>query len=515
MADQKTTWEYSANDRLSAVLDKIDAKFSKVEGATQRAEGKMNRFFSGFAGGAFAINNATQIIERVAQVIEATAGKALTLANNFEQTAISFQTITGSAAAGDALLGQLKELADTTLLANDATYKAGTTLLQFGVDQAAVLPLMRMFGDISGGNSERLQSLALVFGQVSSAGRLMGQDLLQFINLGFNPLQQISQETGISMGELKERMEDGAISVDMVEQAFVRATSEGGIFFQMMDKQSETTTGKISQFQSNFNNKLTEMGQAMQPFVNTLVDFGNAVINNWGTISEVFSTVAISLGAMGAAWLVLNARMLASQGIYAIVTAAQWALNIALNANPIGIIITLIGGLVAGFVVAYNHSEKFRASLAGVWSVIKVVGDMIIGLGQIMIGMSEGWTRFGDAASQVATKGISGIYNEGYNASMAGNSQGAGGSWATPENTPTTTTPTNTAFTTLGKDVKGVSAGGKSVRNVNVTINKLVENLEVHATTINEGIKNAASLVKEEFIRATRDAEIALSANGD
>lgn len=90
------------------------------------------------------------------------------------------------------------------------------------------------------GNADRFQHLALAFAQVSAAGKLTGQDLLQMVNAGFNPLQEISKKTGKSISELKDDMADGAISVKMVEDAMKGATSEGGRFFGGMEKASKT-----------------------------------------------------------------------------------------------------------------------------------------------------------------------------------------------------------------------------------------------------------------------------------
>ena len=77
-------------------------------------------------------------------------------------------------------------------------------MLNFGVETGRVLPLLKQLGDISGGNKDRLQSLSLVLGQVSAAGRLQGQDNLQFINAGFNPLQELAKMTGKSYAELQD-----------------------------------------------------------------------------------------------------------------------------------------------------------------------------------------------------------------------------------------------------------------------------------------------------------------------
>lgn len=104
--------------------------------------------------------------------------------------------------------------------------KATSTMLSFGVAEEKVLPMMKQLGDISMGNADRFQHLALAFAQVSAAGRLTGQDLLQMVNAGFNPLQEIAKKTGKSLGDLKDEMAEGAISTKMVEEAMRAATAE-------------------------------------------------------------------------------------------------------------------------------------------------------------------------------------------------------------------------------------------------------------------------------------------------
>lgn len=99
---------------------------------------------------------------------------------------------------------------------------------------------MKQLGDISLGNSDRFQRLSLAFAQVSAAGKLTGQDLLQMVNAGFNPLQEISKKTGQSISDLKDQMADGAISTKMVEEAMKSATEEGGRFAGGMEKASKT-----------------------------------------------------------------------------------------------------------------------------------------------------------------------------------------------------------------------------------------------------------------------------------
>ena len=107
---------------------------------------------------------------------------------------------------------------------------------------------------------------------MSATGRLMGQDLLQMINAGFNPLQQISKTTGESLVELKKRMEDGGISADEVRQAFEAATAEGGMFHGMTDRLAETVSGKMNIALSDMEKQLAAVGKELGPLIIQLLD---------------------------------------------------------------------------------------------------------------------------------------------------------------------------------------------------------------------------------------------------
>jgi tape measure domain-containing protein len=168
-------------------------------------------------------------------------------AASLEDLAIQFEVLTGSAQASKDLLKAFREEEQKSALNTEDYANAAKTFLAFGGSLEDTLPSLKMLADVSMGNSERLGSLALAFAQTTAAGRLMGQEVLQFVNAGFNPLEQIARDTGKSMAELKKEMEDGKISVSMVRQAFINATSEGGRFFGAIDKGSATTSAKLNQ----------------------------------------------------------------------------------------------------------------------------------------------------------------------------------------------------------------------------------------------------------------------------
>lgn len=197
--------------------------------------------------------------------------KAFGEAANMETMNVAFEVLLGNAQTAQKMLGDLRDFAATTPMTFPGLAGGARTLLSFNVAASKILPTMKMLGDVSGGSEERFSQLALTYGQIASAGRLMGQDLLQLINAGFNPLQEISRKTGESMEALKTKMESGGISFAQVEEAFRSATGEGGRFFGMLERQGRTATGIVSTLQDNFNTLFREFGtpvnEALKPML--------------------------------------------------------------------------------------------------------------------------------------------------------------------------------------------------------------------------------------------------------
>jgi tape measure domain-containing protein len=144
------------------------------------------------------------------------------------------------------------------------------------------MPALRALSEVSIGNADRFQSLALAFGQVQANGRLMGQEVLQMVNAGFNPLQEISRTTGTSMLELKKQMENGAISSEMVSDAFKSATSEGGRFFEMNERLKNSAAGQYAKMKSDVELLATEIGTNLLPAAKSLMEIMNAGANSKG-----------------------------------------------------------------------------------------------------------------------------------------------------------------------------------------------------------------------------------------
>lgn len=201
-----------------------------------------------------------------------TVAKSINLASQVEDATVAFEVLTGSAQNGKILFDQIRRLDQSTPITFSNATQAAKTMLSFGVAVQDIEGNLKLLSDVTGGNNERFSQLALAFSQTSAAGRLMGQDVLQMINAGFNPLQQISKTTGESMIELKKRMEDGGISAQEVRQAFMDATSEGGMFHGMTDRLSQTVSGKLNIALSDLEQKLAAAGEKMGPLMIQLLD---------------------------------------------------------------------------------------------------------------------------------------------------------------------------------------------------------------------------------------------------
>lgn len=323
-----------------------------------------------------------------------TAGKALTLGLTAPLTGLaaagikynaSMETymanlttlLNGNQEAASQLLTDLKAMANTTPFETTSLVKATQTMLGFGVQLQDSQKYLKQLGDIAMGDANKLDGLTLAFAQVQSAGKLSGQDLLQMINQGFNPLNVISQKTGESMASLKERMGEGALSAQEVAQALQWATEEGGLFYGAMDKASQTTAGKLSTLKDEFSSALGELTTSLLPIFTKVVDKLTEMARWFGNLSDeqkkTILTIAGIAVAIGPVLLVLGkviSLVSTAVKIIKVLKTAVVAVNAVLLANPIGLIIAAIAAVIAIVVLLYNKCEWFRNLVNSIFGVI-------------------------------------------------------------------------------------------------------------------------------------------------
>ena len=235
---------------------RIYAEDSRLKQSLTGIRGQFQRLNSSLSGPA--------VQAAMAGLVAAGAG-VVKVAMDMERVGVAFRVMIGDAEKSQQLLKDIADMARTSPLSIAQYQKAGQTLLQFGMQVSEVLPVLDSLGNIAAGDGEKLSRLALAFGQMQAAGRLMGKDLLQMINAGFNPLQEISERTGESMESLKKRMSEGGVSAAEVTKSFRAATAAGGRFAGMNEEISQTAAGVFATMQSEVYELAIAMGNVLLP----------------------------------------------------------------------------------------------------------------------------------------------------------------------------------------------------------------------------------------------------------
>lgn len=277
------------------------------------------------------------------------ASRIISVRAEFESMETSLKVLLGGSEERlGKIMGQIKEYALVSPLNTKDMVGAVQMMISFGIEAEKSIDYLKAIGDISMGDTGKFNSLALAFSQMSSAGKLMGQDLMQMVNAGFNPLEEISRKTGKSIGELKNEMSKGAISSKMVQDAFISATSAGGKFFGMADEGSKTLNGQISMLQESFDMMFNELGSKGEGAIMTAVQAGTYLVENYQTIGKVLLGLIETYGVYKTALVVdaaLKGGLVAAESASIVVkklhaavtwaqTAAQTALNTVMLMNP-------------------------------------------------------------------------------------------------------------------------------------------------------------------------------------
>ena len=268
----------------------------------------------------------------------------------------------GDVEKAKALYAQLSDYGVKTPYDKAGLIEAQKTMMSFGLSSEFAFGKLKNIGDIAMGDAQKMQSLSLAFAQATSAGKLQGQDLMQMINVGFNPLQVISERTGESMAALKERMSKGGISAQELAQAFEWATDKQGLFYQGAEKAGQTLSGKFNKMMDSITELALKVYEVISPMLGPLVDFMSAVFESIGggigwLIQKFQEGNPVIWGIVGAIGIFTTALILHNT-YTAIATAWQnrltWAViktNLAFLANPITWIIVGIITLIA--MIAY------------------------------------------------------------------------------------------------------------------------------------------------------------------
>lgn len=313
------------------------------------------------------------------------ASRIISVRSEFESMETSLKVLLGGNEERlKSIMSQIKEYALASPLNTQDMVGAVQMMTSFGIEAEKSIDYLKAIGDISMGDTGKFNGLALAFSQMSSAGKLMGQDLMQMVNAGFNPLEEMSRKTGKSIGQLKEEMSKGAISAQMVQDAFISATSAGGKFYGMSQEGAKTLNGQISMLQESFDNMFNEIGEKGQPIVMDAVKLGTSLVENYERVGRVLLGLVTVYGTYRTALAIATfsqnghtfAMTLARTQIL-LTQKAQALLNATMLANPYVLAATALGALVGVMIISADTTKAAEDALERYNEKVKENADKV------------------------------------------------------------------------------------------------------------------------------------------
>jgi len=256
-------------------VDQTAAALGRLTQSGAGAEQSFGNLALKIAGFSSVANIAVDVGRRIVSGLVDMGKESVVLAASFEKSRVTWGVLVGDMDKGSKVFDRLRDFANRTPLSFEGVNQAATTLKGFGVATDDLVGVMGKLGDVAMGDNNKLQSLALVYGQVMAQGKAKTQDLYQFINAGVPIFQLLGESMGKSAGEIKGLAADGAITFDEINKAITKATDAGGQFYDMMDRTAETTAGRWSTAQDNFKAILANLGTTVLPLLNRELDAFN------------------------------------------------------------------------------------------------------------------------------------------------------------------------------------------------------------------------------------------------
>lgn len=374
-----------------------------AEAEVLKMDGLMGKLAAS-AAGLFAVDKIKDFVSQLALV-----------RGEYQQLEVAFETMLGSKSKADALMGQLIDTAATTPFEMSEVAEASKMLLAYGMEGDKVNETLIRLGDIAAGLSMPLKDLAFLYGTTMVQGRLYTQDLNQFLGRGIPLADELAKQFGKNKSEVKKLVEEGKIGFPEVQKAIEALTGEGSKFGGLMEKQSKTIKGQLSNIEDAWEQMFNEIGKSQEGNISGVLDITGKLIENWRTIGKVVLSVVAIYGAYKAATMVAavatriaaaasesmayQQKLAAMQGIAlseaqagvaaasSMATGAFNALKVAFASNPFGLIITAITTVITLFVAFRSEvdettqmSEKFGESAAKSIQQVESLSTVLMGL---------------------------------------------------------------------------------------------------------------------------------------
>jgi|GEM_PF-3069198 len=292
----------------------------------------------------------------------------------FQQLEVAFNTMLGSKGKADALMAQIIHTAAVTPFGLQEVAQGAKQLIAYGTAAEDVNGTLIRLGNIAAGLSVPLNDLIYLYGTSATQGRLMTQDLNQFAGRGVPIFQELAKVMGVSKESIKDLAAEGKIGFDKLQQVVQNLTNEGGMFFNLMQEQSKTVTGQISNLGDAWDQMLNKIGQSNEGVISTTIEGLATLVANYETVGKVLTALIATYGTYRAALIITStleavryqatlAQMAGYTTMGAIteaLTAKMAALNAVMVANPAVAITTAVVALGTALWVANDGMTEYE-----------------------------------------------------------------------------------------------------------------------------------------------------------
>lgn len=369
MATKPVEIEILMRDRLSGGLDKAGRKVDELKTKTSGASSEMERLE----------RQADSVRSTVSKIAGAFAVKELVsnivkVRGEFQQLEASFTTMLGSEEKADALMQQLIRTAATTPFDLQGVANGARQLLAYGENVENVNDDLVRLGNIAAGLNQPLGDLVYLYGTTMTQGRLYTQDFNQFVGRGIPLGRELASVLGVAESKVREMVEAGRVGFPEVQKALQNLTNEGGMFYNLMEEQSRTITGRISNIEDSISMMFNEIGRRSEGIIGDSLDAVAYLVDHYEQVGRVLLGLVGTYGAYKTAVMAVTAmQALQTAGVGALTVAetlhygwlvivekAQKLLNATMLANPYVLVATAIAGVVAVMVSMKTEAERLK-----------------------------------------------------------------------------------------------------------------------------------------------------------
>jgi len=298
------------------------------------------------------------------------AAQVVNVRGEMQKLEIAFNTMIGNKKEADALMSQLIKTAATTPFGMSDIANAAKQLLAYGVETEKINDTLIRLGDIAAGLSIPIGDLAYLYGTTMVQGRMYTQDLNQFLGRGIPIAEELANILGVTESKVRDLVTEGKVGFPEVEQAIINLTNEGSKFGGLMEAQSATIAGRISNIEDTVEQMFNKIGQSTGGIIGTSLDIVSSLVENWETVGKILLTVIATYGTYKAAVLAVAAAHKIS-AIWGNVSAflsltksvkgakdAMLLFNMAVKANPLGLVLSVVAAAATAFSMFRTRTDE-------------------------------------------------------------------------------------------------------------------------------------------------------------